>query len=72
VHIELVDGPAWRVRIDLDGTPLEGLVREATDHQDPAGWWHWWAEGDTFHLVAALSHLVEGLAEFQRVASPID
>lgn len=69
VTIEIVDGPAWSVAIDVSCSHLEGLVVDACEHDDGAGrWWQWWSDGVTFRVVAALGELQSGLEEFRRFA----
>ena len=64
--IEVVDGPAWWITVDLRGTGLEGQTLEPTVVDLGGGRWHQsWSDGLTFTAATSVRELVAGAAEFR-------
>jgi Immunity protein 53 len=65
VTIQTVEEPGWELRVDLVGTPLEGIVlaREGVARADE-DWCQVWCDGYTFHAVGGPHNLDELLGSF--------
>ena len=51
VVIETLDNPGWSIKIDLNGTPLDGqaLERLTHDYKHATEWWTCWTQDNQFH-----------------------
>lgn len=67
VHIETLDNPGWRMRIDLRDTPKQDCPLE-TKRIDRAenDWIHYWSEKQTFQIACSPLNLSEASEIFVR------
>lgn len=51
IAIDTLDNPGWSLRIDLNGTQLDGQIFERRTHkyEEEADWWSCWTEDNQFH-----------------------
>ncbi len=65
VDIGTLDNPGWRVRVNLEGTALEGRERERSEvHRTEDDWVVTWLEGGSFHAACGPFNLEEALTAF--------
>ncbi len=65
VRITTIDNPGWRVRIDLEDTPLQGQSFARVEvERDPDDWFHCWVKGDVFNGAGGAINLKDILATF--------
>jgi hypothetical protein len=65
VTIQTVEEPGWELRVDLVGTPLQGVVlaREGVTRDDE-DWCEAWSDGYTFHAVGGPHNLDDLVGSF--------
>jgi hypothetical protein len=65
VHIETLDNPGWRVRINLRDTDLasRAFASVEVDRTDD-DWLRLWVEGETWNAATGALNLTEALASF--------
>ena len=65
VDISTLDNPGWRLKINLEGTPLSGrpFVRLET-HRTDDDWVVCWVEKSCFHAASGPLNLEEALGVF--------
>ncbi|MFI8962770.1 immunity 53 family protein [Streptomyces sp. NPDC053493] len=62
VRIESLDNPGWTVRLDIVGTPVEGLTWERVIVDDSEeNWLHHWADGASIRAAGGPHRLKDAL-----------
>lgn len=71
VHVETLDNPGWRVKIDVSGTPLEGQpfaeIAEGVGAEtvpDSPRWLRCWVENGQWHAATDELQLARALGLF--------
>jgi len=66
VKIDTLDNPGWRVEINLEGTPLEGVAFETREDQydDKTHWLRCWRDATHFHAACGPGRLEDALLAF--------
>jgi hypothetical protein len=66
VKIDTLDNPGWRVEINLEGTPLEGVAFETREDQydDKTHWLKCWRDATHFHAACGPGRLEDALLAF--------
>ncbi|MEU9110998.1 immunity 53 family protein [Streptomyces sp. NPDC048483] len=70
VMIETLDNPGWSVRIDLEGTDLDGQEYPRQDRKrSEHDWVTVWTSDKTFHAACGPGNLTEALTLFRSWAA---
>jgi hypothetical protein len=74
IYLESLDNPGWRLRIDLAGTDLEGVVSDAILLESPGGTWlHRRSDGRVFEAACdahGLGRALDAFSDFREHGRP--
>jgi len=71
VHIETLDNPGWRLRIDLAATPLASRTFTPERFESDA-WVRFWCESNVFHAAGGPMSLPVMIGRFRQWATEND